>query len=74
MRELVDGPSTEDLQRAVAPHLGRVYRLPHKIGFWTVYHLPSTVYLSIARAEPLYVICFEVSPPIPTHTDTARRS
>ena len=32
MRESVDGPSTENLQRAVAPHLGRVYRLP-QIGF-----------------------------------------
>ena len=32
MSGLVDGPSTENLQRAVAPHLGRVYRLP-QIGF-----------------------------------------
>ena len=49
MCELVDGPSTENLQRAVAPHLGRVYRLP-QIGFRasTVYRL----YLSIAP-EPL---------------------
>ena len=60
MCELVDGPSTENLQRAVAPHLGRVYRLP-QIGFCSVYRLPSlpehrgrSHYMSYFRSEPAY--------------------
>ena len=60
MRESVHGPSTENLQRAVAPHLGRVYRLP-QIGFCSVYRLPSlpehrgrSHYMSYFRSEPAY--------------------